>query len=263
VHWIKKLGSSLTNGIILLLLALSSIQASAKGKMVLIIDDVGYNQQDINAIKLDGQLTYAILPHTPFAKEYAELARRANKDVMLHIPMEALSGKDLGPGALMSDMNQSQIDQILNNALLEIPHAIGINNHMGSLLTQKGNTMAWVMDFLKRHQLFFVDSKTSRFSLGEEQADKAGVINFHRNVFIDNDTSTQAMQKQFNLLVRIAQKYRYSVGIAHPYPQTIKFLKQQLPLLENRGVELISISQLLPTNRLQLASAEKQKRATN
>ena len=246
-----------------LLLTFCSTQISAQGKLVLIIDDVGNSKQDIDAIKLDGQLTYSILPHTPFAQEYAELARRANKDVMLHIPMEALSGKSLGPGALMSDMDQRQIEQILNRALIAIPHAIGVNNHMGSLFTQKGNSMTWVMNFLKRNQLFFVDSKTSRFSLGEEQASKAGISNFHRNVFLDNDLSPHAMKKQFDLLIRIAQKYRHSIGIAHPYPETIKFLKQQLPLLEQRGVTLTPISQLLPPNRLQLAKADSKKSATN
>ena len=89
--------------------------------------------------------------------------------------------------------------------LAEIPYAVGINNHMGSLLTQKHSSMRWTMSFLRQHDLFFVDSKTSRFSLGEEFADKAGVVSFHRNVFLDNDLSEAAMLKQFKLMIRIAQ----------------------------------------------------------
>jgi len=112
------------------------------------------------------------------------------------------------------------------------------------------------MAFLKRNDLFFVDSKTTRFSLGEEQADKAGVISFHRNVFIDNDLSPQAMDKQFKLLIRIAQKYRRSIGIAHPYPETITFLKQQLPLLAKQGVELTPLSALVAPYKLQLAKSQ-------
>ena len=236
-------------------LLLTSFTSLAEGKLALIIDDVGYNKQDIDAIYLKGQLTYSVLPHTPFAKTYALMAKNANKAVMLHIPMESLSGKDLGPGALMSDMNKQQIERILTNALLEIPFAKGINNHMGSLLTQKSSSMAWTMGFLQRHNLFFVDSKTSRFSLGEEQANKAGVFHFHRNVFIDNDLSEAAMEKQFNLLVRIAQKYRRAIGIAHPYPETIKFLNKVLPKLKARGVKLVPISELLPKRPLQIATA--------
>ncbi|MFT5164303.1 MAG: polysaccharide deacetylase 2 family uncharacterized protein YibQ, partial [Alteromonadaceae bacterium] len=127
------------------------------------------------------------------------------------------------------------------------PFAIGVNNHMGSLLTQMQSPMAWTMDFLRQNQLFFVDSKTSRFSLAEEQADMLGVTCFHRNVFIDNDLSTAAMTKQFKHLVRIAQKYHRAIGIAHPYPETIKFLKQHLPTLKKYGVKLVPISTLLPS----------------
>lgn len=243
--------------ILFLTLSLYAHISHATGKLVLIIDDVGYNKHDIDAINLEGPITYAVLPHTPFAQEYAQYATSLNKEVMLHIPMEALSGKALGPAALTSNMDQRQIEQVLTRALNEIPYAIGVNNHMGSLLTQKSSSMKWVMGFLKRHDLFFVDSKTTRFSLAKEQADKAGVINFHRNVFIDNDLSPQAMKKQFRQLIRIAQKYRRAIGIAHPYPETIAFLKRELPLLAQQGVKLTPISELITPYKLQLAKAGK------
>lgn len=253
---IKTANQLLLNTFIVILLSLlltPAISHAQKGKLVLIMDDMGYNKHDIDAFRLHGDITYAILPHTPFSKHYADLAYLANRDVMLHIPMEAISGKALGPGAITSDMNEKQIHKILGLALADVPNAIGINNHMGSLLTQKSNSIAHTMTFLKQHNLFFLDSKTSRFSIVEEQANKHGVVSFHRNVFIDNDLSEQAMLKQFNLLVRIAQKYKRAIGIAHPYPETVIFLKKHLPTLSQKGVELTPISAILPTKNLQLA----------
>ncbi len=240
----------------LLLLSLPYAGHAADGKLVLIIDDMGYNRQDIDALSLPGAVTFAILPHTPFSRSYALKARDANKDVILHIPMESLSGKELGPGALLSDMSQQQIETHLSAALNEIPFAIGINNHMGSLLTQMHSPMSWTMDFLQRHQLFFVDSKTSRFSLGEELAEKVGIPSFHRNVFIDNDLSPVAMAKQFRQLIRIAQRYQHAIGIAHPYPETIKFLNRNLPTLQRHGVKLVPLSALLPGQLIKLAKAD-------
>jgi polysaccharide deacetylase 2 family uncharacterized protein YibQ len=227
---------------------LAPLCATAKGKLVLIIDDVGYNKQDIDAITLPGAVTFAVLPHTPYSLDYAQQAHDAHKDVMLHIPMESLNGKALGPGALMADMNQQQTERILTAAYAQIPFAIGINNHMGSLLTQMDGPMTWTMNFLQRHQLFFVDSKTSRFSQAETLAKKIGVASFHRHVFIDNDLSEAAMEKQFNHLIRIAQRYNHAIGIAHPYPATVKFLNKYLPQLDKHGVELVPISQLLPAS---------------
>lgn len=230
--------------------------AWSQGKLALIIDDVGYNKHDADAIALDGDLTYAILPHTPHAVEYAEMARKANKDVILHIPMESITGKDLGPGALLSDMTRVEVESRLSAALEEIPFAIGINNHMGSLLTQKTHSMRWTMEFLQRNDLFFLDSKTSNQSVGEEQALRIGVPALHRNVFIDNQLDEAYMQKQFNHLVRIAQKYRRAIGIAHPHPQTIKFLAKVLPTLEAQGVTLVPISSLLP-QKIQFAQQQQ------
>ena len=56
---------------------------------------------------------------------------------MLHIPMEAENGKFLGPGGLTHDMNDKVIRKNLKEAFKEIPFAMGINNHMGSLLTTR------------------------------------------------------------------------------------------------------------------------------
>ncbi|NQZ05810.1 MAG: divergent polysaccharide deacetylase family protein, partial [Algicola sp.] len=71
----------------------------------------------------------------------------------------------------------------------------------------------------------------------------------------DNDLSEAAMEQKFDLLVRIAQKYRRAIGIAHPYPETIKFLNKVLPKLTARGVKLVPISELLPKRPLQIATA--------
>lgn len=228
----------------------------SQGKLALIIDDVGYNKHDINALYLEGQVTYSILPHTPHAIEYAEMARKANKDVMLHIPMEALSGKALGPGAILSSMTRLEVETRLGAALNEIPYAIAINNHMGSLLTQQAHTMRWTMEFLQRNNLFFVDSMTSNQSVGEEQAKRLGVPSLHRNVFIDNQLDEAYMRKQFEQLIRIAQKHRHAVGIAHPHPETVAFLAKILPTLADRGVSLVPISSLIQQN-IQFA-AQKQ-----
>jgi polysaccharide deacetylase 2 family uncharacterized protein YibQ len=214
---------------------------------------VGYNKHDIDAIMIKGQLTFSILPHTPFAKTYADLARSANKDVMLHIPMQSISGKGLGPGALTVDMDQQQIEIELSNALEEIPFAIGINNHMGSLLTQNSLAMSWTMAFLRREGLFFVDSRTTRFTVGETIAKRAGVFGFRRNVFIDNNLSESAMKIQLDRLVSLALKNNQAIGIAHPHPETVKFLNKYIPRLNQLGVSLVPISHLLPNYDVRLA----------
>jgi polysaccharide deacetylase 2 family uncharacterized protein YibQ len=156
-------------------------------QIAIIIDDIGYRQSDAAALTLPGNITYAILPHTPFGKILALQAFNKNQDVILHIPMEAENGKKLGPGALTSQMSEQAIRRELSLAFAEIPFALGINNHMGSKLTKLYTPMVWTMRFLKERGLFFVDSVTTGRTKAERIANKFGVPTTHRQFIVDNE----------------------------------------------------------------------------
>ncbi|WP_231730973.1 divergent polysaccharide deacetylase family protein [Lacimicrobium alkaliphilum] len=235
----------------LLLICLLSLPAGA-GNIALIIDDMGYRKQDIDAFVLPAQVTFAILPHTPYSTAYAKKAATQNREVMLHMPMEALAGNKLGPGALTAAMDDRAIQAKLDAALTSVPHAIGLNNHMGSKLTQLTLPMQATMDFLRQQQLFFIDSRTTRYSKANKIATRFGVPNTHRQVFLDHFQNEKHMQAQFDRLIRIARKYRNAIGIAHPYPETLSFLQQSLPKLQEMGIQLIPVSVLMKEKALAL-----------
>ena len=155
-------------------------------QVAIIIDDIGYHKNDLEAVKLPGSISYSILPYTPFAKAFSEQARERNKELLLHIPMQALSGKALGPGALTEEMTKSQIQNTLKKALNEYPYVKGVNNHMGSFLTQQIQPMAWTMEVLKERDLYFLDSKTTTKSQAQNMANLFNVDNVGRHVFLDN-----------------------------------------------------------------------------
>ncbi|WP_232849791.1 divergent polysaccharide deacetylase family protein [Bowmanella yangjiangensis] len=220
------------------------------GRIVLIIDDMGYRKQDRQAFALPAEVTFAILPHTPYSKTYAKLADMQQRDVILHMPMEALAGNRLGPGALTADMPDESIQLQLKSALDSVPNAIGLNNHMGSKLTQLSQPMNATMDFLRDNRLFFVDSRTTKFSKAEQIAKHHGVISAHRHVFLDHLQDPKHIEAQFKRLVRIAKKSDYAVGIGHPYQETLTFLAAQLPQLEEQGIELLPIRNLMREKHL-------------
>lgn len=215
-------------------------------QIALIIDDIGYRQTDHHALKLPGKITYAVLPHTPFGKTLAEQAHAQQNEVILHIPMEATNGKALGPGALTSQMNENHIRESLNRSFAEIPFAIGINNHMGSHLTQLYKPMAWTMRFLKERDLIFVDSLTTEHSKAERVAVHFGVRTRHRHIFLDNELTPEYIEQQFTQLVNQAKQYKSVIAIAHPHPETIDALKNLLPRLKQQNIDLVPISTLLP-----------------
>ncbi|MBT3437418.1 MAG: divergent polysaccharide deacetylase family protein [Oceanospirillaceae bacterium] len=214
--------------------------------MVIIIDDLGYNLANgLGIVNLPGPITLAVMPHTPHGALLAQRGKLANKEVMLHVPMENHAGLRLGPGGLTLAMQETEFKQVLRGNLASIPHVQGLNNHMGSALTEQALPMQWTMDLAKELNLFFVDSRTSAKSLALQQALRQQVPALERDVFLDNDTATKALTVQFEQAMRIAHKYGYVVLIGHPYPATIAFLKQKLPQLDQSGIMLISASALI------------------
>lgn len=236
--------------LLLLSLLFSSLLYAQTAQVAIIIDDIGYRKSDVNALYLPGNISYAILPHTPYGKRLALQAKAKQNDVILHIPMEAKNGKKLGPGALTSAMNESGIRTSLANAFAEIPFALGINNHMGSKLTELYQPMAWTMQFLRERNLMFVDSVTTNASQAEQVAKSFGVPSLHRHIFLDNKLEHSYIRGQFKQLIRDAKRYQTVVAIAHPHPETVRSLLKLLPLLEQNNIALVSISQLLTTKKV-------------
>ena len=56
-----------------LAICFSSATISAK-QIAIVIDDIGYHQRDLEFLSLPGQLSYSILPHTPYSQIFATLA---------------------------------------------------------------------------------------------------------------------------------------------------------------------------------------------
>lgn len=214
-------------------------------QLVIIIDDIGNNYAQGNAmVELAGPLTLAFLPHTPYAKRLANKAHLQQKEIILHAPMGNTGKAALGPGALTQELTEIEFKQTLKKAIASIPHIQGINNHMGSALTQDKQAMQWVMETLQDEQLYFIDSLTSPNSVAYQQALAHQLPALRRHIFLDNDKSEAALTRQWNKALRIAHKTGRAILIAHPYGESHAFLSQQLPKLASADIELVPASLL-------------------
>lgn len=217
-----------------------------KTAIVIIIDDIGNSlalgQQAIN---LPGAVNLAILPHSKNAIQLANAAHQQGKELLLHAPMSTIRGTDPGPGKLTADMDYQEFSQTFKQDLDAVPHIRGVNNHMGSLLTQMPTPMSWVMKILKQRGLYFVDSRTSAATVAQKTAESHNVPNLKRDIFLDNLRSETAIRHQFESLLKLADKQGLAVAIGHPYPQTLKVLEQSLPALTLRGYTLLTVSEAL------------------
>lgn len=238
----KRVTSVLLAGLILgshALPVIAELPLQPNPQLIIILDDIGNNQTlGQRAVNLPAPVTLAFLPFTPFAARLAERANQQGHGIMLHAPMANESGAKLGPGALTPDMDRIHLQQTLSDSLEAIPHVQGVNNHMGSLLTQQPQAMSWVMEVLAEHNLYFVDSLTSPLSVAGENASKTGIPTLSRDVFLDNERTEESLKQQFNRAISVAKRRGHAVLIGHPYPETLTYLEQRLPTLEAEGIEL-------------------------
>ena len=217
--------------------------------IALIIDDLGARAaRGRRAIELPGPVAMSFLPGGKHTAELARLAHDRDKEVMLHMPMQALGQKTRHhhAGELMAEMPQPEFLDTLARNIAAVPHVSGINNHRGSLLTQTSSNMAWLMQALFDHgELFFIDSRTTAETVAADMAMAYGVPNASRNVFLDNVATPEAVRRQFRELVDRARRDGSALAIGHPHPATLKVLNEELPRLEEQGLQLVPVARLI------------------
>ena len=225
--------------------------AAATGpRLALIVDDCG-QWPDIERafVALPIPLTLSVLPDVRYTAAIAQEADAAGKGVMLHLPMETVSGMDPGKGKVTTEMSDAQIAAQVDDDLAQVPLAQGVNNHEGS----KGSADARVMDDVvramvaKRDGLFFIDSRTASNSVAQEVASKAGLATASRDVFLDNVDEQGAVEAQLRAAADLAIKNGSAIAIGHPRAATLAAVRALYPELQRRGITFVLARDLTKT----------------
>jgi polysaccharide deacetylase 2 family uncharacterized protein YibQ len=152
---------------------------------------------------------------------------------------------DPGPNVLLTESSANKTLERLRWGLERFDGYVGINNHMGSLFTSDTDGMEVVMQELKRRGLLFLDSRTSVKTVGASIALAYNVPFTQRNIFLDNEATVPAINKQLRIMELFAIRNGYVVAIAHPRDATIQALSQWLAVIAERGFVLVPISTIV------------------
>ena len=215
--------------------------------VAIIVDDLGYDKNIAkNLSRLSSNLTFSILPHSPFQKSIVRLSKNQGIETMLHLPMEPVEYPEVdpGPGTLLTSMSPDQLIRQLNENLKVLPDVKGVNNHMGSKMTAESGQIYQIFSILKKRNLYFVDSRTTAQTLCKPSARLLQIQFAQRDIFLDHLQEAQFIRKQIKKLIRIAQRNGYAVGIGHPYPITYEVLREMLPELK-KAVQLVPVSKIV------------------
>lgn len=215
--------------------------------LIIIIDDVGYNLIQLEPfLKFPGPISFAILPSLDYTQKAEALISKAGKEILLHQPMEALGNLDAGPGAIMAAMDDATIQRVIADNLAQLPLARGVNNHMGSLVSQNERIMARVLDECRKAGLYYLDSVTTGNSVTRKIARSMQFRIMERTVFLDNNPDKSSIQKQIHEAADIAEKRGYAVMIGHVWSNELaQTLIELYPHLIESGFNFSTISNFL------------------
>jgi len=225
-------------------------------KLALIIDDFGQNRDGVKEmLEINRHLTFAVIPFMEFSSQDANRAHEKGYEVIVHLPMQSQKEDNpawLGPRPVKIGLKGTEVKRIVVDSINSIPYAVGLNIHMGALSSENNRIMSDVMSVVKEKGLYFVDSVTSQKTVCRAVAKKLGAKFAERNVFLEKSIkykNKDYIKKQLMAAGDMALKHGYAVAIGHVGPVggriTAEAIKEAIPELEEKGIRLIYVSELL------------------
>lgn len=227
-------------------------EKAVKGRLAVIIDDIGFNELGSLELKRLGiPVTAAVIPHAPYAFDEARQLHMYGIEQIIHLPMQAANHnlKTNPEQFILKGADLTTIRRLIHRSRTLVPYARGINNHMGSLTTGDPQTMSRVLSVLKEEGLFFVDSRTSVSTVAYSMARKMNVAATQRDIFLEDINNDQVTYRYAHSQVikgaKLARSRGSAVAIGHPYPTTLKAIRDAVKEVRDMGVHFVPVSQLL------------------
>ncbi|MBP2655162.1 MAG: protein of unknown function YibQ [Firmicutes bacterium] len=220
---------------------------TGRGVLAIVIDDFGYSNEAIEAFAaIPRPLTFSVLPYKAYSNEAAARGLSSGHQVMLHLPMEPLSGGEQSEATTVTvNMSDTEIQRVVSNAIEAVPGVVGVNNHQGSRATADKRVMRSTLEVIKANNLFFVDSRTNGASVASSSAHQMGVRIGENDLFIDNQSDVGYIKGQIRKAIHMAVNNGSVTIIGHARLHTATAIREMIPEIEAAGIRLVFESQLV------------------
>jgi polysaccharide deacetylase 2 family uncharacterized protein YibQ len=215
-------------------------------RIALVIDDLGnrYNDDVVQGLlALEIPITFGIIPGLRYSDRLAEAAHDRGHLVIAHVPMKPVQDRvGLGVPVLRPGMDHGEFQHALWFAF-RLPHAVGLNNHMGSAATQDRELMQALSEECRQRGWFLLDSITHPRSVLYAEADAGDVDVLRRDIFLDHERGTSSVGSALKQAVWLARSLeRPVVVIGHPRPDTWAVLRDNVGQLRSEGVQFVPLT---------------------
>lgn len=220
--------------------------AGGHGKLAIVVDDCGYDLAAQAVYESLGRpFSLAVIPGLASSEAAARQGHAAGMEILLHLPMESMSGVGQEPSTILTSMSDSEIRRTAAAAMDAIPLAVGFNNHQGSKATSDARVMRAVLTEARARHFFYLDSRTAATSVGLATAREMGIPAGMNELFLDNSSDEAAICEQLREAIRIAARDGSAIVIGHARPSTAAAVRSMLAEIDAAGVELVFVSELV------------------
>lgn len=216
------------------------------GRLAVVIDDAGRDLDSQRIYENMGiPLTLAVMPNQVHTREAAASWAAHGMPVIIHQPMESVSGIGMEQKVILSSMSDDAIRQMLKDSFSQVPEAVGMNNHQGSKATTDRRVMDLVMNELGHRGKWFFDSHTNSTTEADKAAASYGVKYVKNDLFVDNSADENDICTMIQEGANRAKKNGTYIIIGHCRPHTAAAFRTMVPKLKAQGIEFIYVSSLL------------------
>lgn len=216
-------------------------------QIYVVIDDLGLSMEQAQRfLDIPVPMTLAVLPQRKKTAEVcAAIARSPGKEIILHQPMEPKNQSNPGGGCIFDDTPPAEAVKIMDMNLATVSGAKGMNNHMGSCVSENPEVMRTVLQYCKAHNLFYLDSKTAYHSAVKRIAAEEGMHFEERHVFLDIQHDREYIRRMWNSAVEKAGQNGYVIAIGHVWSaETAAAIADSVDELKAQGYTFHRLSEL-------------------
>ena len=231
-------------------------QTSSAPLMAIIIDDFGgYEQTGVETmLSIDAPITCAVMPNLENSEKNSQQALDANKEVILHMPMQAHVSLPLswyGPNYICIGDSKEVVKQKIDKARETVKGAKGFNIHIGSGVCQSEQTLANIYDYALENNLYFVDSRTHMNTQCAKVANQKHVLYLGRDEFLEpgGNRTYEGVVRHLMVGAEMAKTKGYAIVIghvgSHGGENTARAIKDSIKPLEDMGIKIVSMSEMV------------------
>jgi polysaccharide deacetylase 2 family uncharacterized protein YibQ len=225
-------------------------QKSTPRTIAIVVDDFGAIGGDLldGFMAVDKDVCFAIFPDEDNSVLTMQRATAQGRETLIHVPMEPIGYPKVNPGknAIFMQYDAATIDKMLSRFIKQLPDCEGINNHMGSLATTDEDLMRSVMTSLKKHNKFFLDSRTSNVSVAYATAQKAHLRAFRNEMFLDSPNISQStLDAKFKQILELSATQSSIIVITHCHnKEKLQYLNNFISRIKSAGFTIVPLSKI-------------------